>query len=423
MPRPRMTCCESSPRCVIIGGGFVGTFIFLYLVVHRVLEPDDLLIVDPYDVPLAEFRHRVGTCGMHFMRSTETHHLHPDPGHLVEFAKSADLSEPPFNSFSFGSSSLLRPSVELFFAHADHVIEQFAVMDRWLSARVTSLAHSSSSDELLLSTTNGDVTTEFAILALGPGENLCWPVWATELAAADGPVYHCLDTSCNISALPPSVRVAIVGAGLTGTQVACNLLRHKFESVILCGPDRGVHEFGVDPNFVAKEARAQLSQLKGAYQRASFIAKGIRSGGVTEDAIRGLERLAHDHTEFQRVPDHVCGATLRDDRVTLHTAERDVDVDLVLLATGWDARPMAHPFLQQICRAHQLETTLDASYPLLDGHLRWLNSSRPSRIMVPGLPAQLVLGPAARNFIGARFAAKAMMGPLNGRNPESAEFE
>ncbi len=84
-------------------------------------------------------------------------------------------------------------------------------------------------------------------------------------------------------------------------------------------------------------------------------------------------------------------------------------LDQVICATGFGS-PYEGPLFEQL----RHETDLAVGYrnaPLLDDEtLRWrYDDGTPSRIAVSGVAAQQVLGPFARNIIGARQAVECLV--------------
>jgi pyruvate/2-oxoglutarate dehydrogenase complex dihydrolipoamide dehydrogenase (E3) component len=74
--------------------------------------------------------------------------------------------------------------------------------------------------------------------------------------------------------------------------------------------------------------------------------------------------------------------------------------DRVLLATGFDPARPGGPWLDAAIAAHGLPTAPDG-YPIVDQTLAWAPG-----LHVSGPLAELEVGPAARNFVGARLAAE-----------------
>ena len=133
---------------------------------------------------------------------------------------------------------------------------------------------------------------------------------------------------------------------------------------------------------------------------------------------REVQKIGHAMAALKSVPRtrvEAVAATYADlgvapgGRVVLHTCENSYEADAVVLATGWNENVMAHPFLSGLARDYDLPTVVHGTFPDLDEALCWKAPEFPPTLHVAGLPAQLVVGPAGRNFVGARFAAKAIM--------------
>jgi hypothetical protein len=412
---PRLIPFGSSRECelAIVGGGFVGTFLAVYLLYHERFSSNDIVILDPHPVPLSEFRSRSATCGMEVMRSTDTHHLHPDPNDLNRYAESIGADRSAFRVFKFRGAEHRRPTVELFFAHADKVIDDFRILHAWTQGTLLRMDYpKTDGGRFTLQTTAGDIVARRVVVAAGIGECLNWPGWAQTLRKRGAPIHHTLDAAFNLKNLNTRAHIAIVGAGLTGNQLALRALTEGFLSVALIGPDRGVQEYDVDPAFLEKKAREEILSYKEPEYRLRFVKDGVYAGGVTQEVVDDLRSLSERIDGYRRVHTRVSAGEWERSRIRLLLGGAQVDFDAVILATGWDERPLRHPLLASIKASFNLPSVCNGEYPLLDVNLRWTRNGFQDSLYVAGLPAQLVIGPAARNFVGARFASRRMLAAL-----------
>jgi hypothetical protein len=394
----------------IVGGGFVGTFLAIYLSYHKRFSSKDIVILDPHTAPLSEFRSRVATCGMEVMRSTDTHHLHPDPNDLSRYSEAIGVGQSAFRLFKFRGEEYLRPSVELFFAHADKVIDDFRVLQSWMKGILLHMdCPDSDEGRFALQTTDGEIVARRVIVAAGIGESLHWPDWARSLRERGAPIHHTLDAEFKLQDLNPQSRIAVVGAGLTGSQLALRALREGFRSVSLIGPDRGVQEFDVNPDFLEKKAREKLLSYALPGERLRFLKAGIHPGGVTQEVVDDLRSSSARIGGYRRIDSKVSTGQWDRPTIRLQSREGQLDFDAIILATGWDERPLQHPLLASIKARFNLPSVCDGDYPLLDENLCWTRNGFPDSLYVAGLASQLVIGPAARNFIGARFVGKRLL--------------
>lgn len=399
---------NSEVDLAVVGGGFMGVFAWIYLTYHSKISPKRSIIVDRHDVPLAEFRQRVGTCGMRIMRSSHTHHLHPEPEDLEKFADTFAASEPNYSPFELADETLQRPSVELFFAHANDTARRFEVARHWLQGTVETLRPTADRSAFELIVGDRILRAKRVILALGSGDNTRWPEWARLLQNTQAPIRHVLEWGFDLNAGARTQNLAVVGAGLTGHQVAQHAVELGYSQVMLIGPDRGTNEFDINPKFLRKEERSLLQGVESRDQRYDAVQRGVNAGEVMPAILARSVELEHEG-RLQRVREAVESAEYANGCVVLHTQQSTYDADAVVLATGWNENVMAHPFLSGLACDYGLPTVVHGIFPDLDEALCWKTPLFPPTLHIAGLPAQLVVGPAGRNFVGARFAAKAIM--------------
>lgn len=81
-----------------------------------------------------------------------------------------------------------------------------------------------------------------------------------------------------------------------------------------------------------------------------------------------------------------------------------IQVDKVLLATGFDKTIPGGKMIQNLIDNSGLKVSEYCGYPVVSKHLRWSD-----RVFVAGALAELELGPSARNVAGARLAAERIL--------------
>ena len=149
---------------VIIGGGIHGVHLAARLIDEAGVAPEDIRIVDEHSRLLERWRTCTSTTGMTHLRSPAVHHLDPNPWSLLEFAgkkksRKPGLFAPPYN----------RPSLELFNAHCDRLIERLGLEDVHIQARAIRCAVECDSVQVELS--NGEkLVTRQVVLAMGNSE-------------------------------------------------------------------------------------------------------------------------------------------------------------------------------------------------------------------------------------------------------------
>jgi cation diffusion facilitator CzcD-associated flavoprotein CzcO len=73
------------------------------------------------------------------------------------------------------------------------------------------------------------VHTRFVLLALGMGEQLLWPPWAARLREQGLMVNHVYDPGFRLKDIQAGGPIAVIGAGISGGQLAPHLTEKGFE--------------------------------------------------------------------------------------------------------------------------------------------------------------------------------------------------
>jgi len=177
------------------------------------VSADDLLVIDEVGEYLGAFRQRASACGMEALRSPFVQHVGSDPFDLESFAETAGRESELIDSPGLP----LRPSLDLFLDHAEHVVEQFDLRDRLREARVTGIERGR---PLTVRTTGGTVTAEHVAIAVGPGNGYVCPAWGREVPLVE----HVWETERPpLETTDRHETVCVVGGGTTAGQVATSL--------------------------------------------------------------------------------------------------------------------------------------------------------------------------------------------------------
>jgi len=126
--------------------------------------------------------------------------------------------------------------------------------------------------------------------------------------------------------------------------------------------------------------------------------------GTLKRSIRAGEITWHQ-TQVDDLTDRFSGGLMH------LVSGKDIEVDLVLLATGLDHRRPGGSMVDELVEKASLEFA-ECGYPVVDHYLRW----HPN-IYVSGPLAELEIGPVARNIAGARRSADRILGALRGVPP------
>lgn len=418
---------------LVIGGGIHGLAITRFLTAAEIADGETLHILDPHPVPLHQWSRHAEACGMRYLRSPSVHHLDVDPYALDRFAREFpgdSTSEPPFRP------PAERPALRLFQAHCRHVIGSYGLESFWMRGRAMALRRDAGA--IRVETDIGEIRTRNVVLAIGMGDRPRRPGWARKLQDAGAPVCHVFDPSFRRKHIPKNRSALVVGAGLTGAQLALALAEECVEAITLVSQKPlTLSPFDFDPCWLGPKCRGRRAgEPAGAWERRIEAAR--KPGTITPELLESLREQMGKGRLRLRVGE-VAGGEYRDSTVILNGAFAEGTAEgtgsetkenhrltggTVVLATGFEPRIVAGPFLETALAEFDLKIT-PAGRPDLNGDLRWAPG-----IWTAGALAEMVLGPPARNIVGARHAARAILAaveserktpPENGTREESAQ--
>lgn len=373
---------------LIIGGGIHGVYLAARLIDEAGIPRERLLIVDGQPRLLDRWRRCTANTGMRYLRSAVVHHLDRDPWSLKRFgARNRQLGgfAPPYE----------RPALALFDAHCDALIERHRLSERHRVDRAEALALGD--DGVRVTLASGEtIGARFGLLALGSTERTAWPGWARELRAAGASITHVFDPGVRLDDDQPA-RIAVIGGGITAAQLA-----NRF------GPGRAVHmisrhatrqhDFDSEPGWMGPRYLDGFARIAEHDQRRAVITEARHRGSIPPGTWRRLSRLC-DQGDVTLHIASVSDARLLDDGIRLTVGDRSIDVDRVLLATGFESRRPGGALVDGL--VDQGLPCAACGFPIVDTHLRWH-----PRLFVSGPLAELEVGPVSRNIVGARMAAR-----------------
>lgn len=384
------------PDWTIVGGGIHGVHLALCLLARGV-QHDRLAIVDADAQPLAQWRKAARAVGMPHLRSPAMHHVDVDPHSLMRFAVENDYSATRGDLVpSYG-----RPSLALFEAHANAVVERAKLQACWRQAQVDRLVLRD--DGVVVETSQGAFATRLAVLALGATRWPHVPEWAAPLRAEPQTAYrvrHVFDATFDIEAAAAAdAAIAVVGGGMSAVQTALALsARRPADRLRLVMRHRvRVRDFDTDPGWLGPRELDHFATLDGP-SRAAVVHAARHRGTIPAEVAEAL-RVAVHAGRVEVVRDEVINAAIDDGELVLHTRDRVLAVGQVVLATGSARSPLAPPLIRRLADEAGLLVT-PTGHARVDARLRWH-----PRIHVMGEPVALEVGPVAGNIAGARMAA------------------
>ncbi|TVR31177.1 MAG: hypothetical protein EA404_10485 [Spirochaetaceae bacterium] len=377
---------------VIVGGGVQGTYLSHALSTGMGIS--DLVVIDPFEQPLAVWRQHTRACGMRYLRSPSSHNLDLDFHSLRNWAAQHGWDHqqayvPPY----------ARPQLELFDAHAAAVIHNNNLR-RWRRRGTVGriVLHDDCVD---VSFARQRVRARYALLALGRSTELCYPAWSRLTDLHRDVIDHVFSPSFHPQKLSCAQRPVIIGAGASAIQLALATSAQSGRPVTVISqyPIR-VRRFDSDPCFIGPRcARDFLAQSDYTVRRA-MIETARAPGSIPEDVAQQLA-AQRSQKAIRVLEDRVQSAAISGGRLRLKLAGGDsIESDRVVVATGFNPGVPGGRLVAELAARYALPRAEDG-FPLPDSFLRWH-----PRLFVSGTLAELELGPFAPNIIGAIAAAK-----------------
>jgi cation diffusion facilitator CzcD-associated flavoprotein CzcO len=378
---------------LVVGGGVHGTHLALALRRRGGVPAHRLRVLDPHPEPLAAWRSRADNVGMPYLRSPVVHHLDLHPYALKRFAASAEGR--PLARFAepYG-----RPSTALFQAHALRVVEEAGLQGLREEGEATGLHRVPGGWRV--DTASGSLAARRVALALGPPPTL-WPEWAVALRERAARVAHALD----LIPIPEVPDVAVVGGGITAAQVAlARAARHPGRVTLVMRHPPHLHELDADPGWMGPKRLSGFEAEPCPYRRRLALTAARHHGSVPPRTWAAVRR-AEARGVLRVYEGAVREATLDGAGICLRIARPEASpfalpVQAVVLATGFAAERPGGAWLAASATAEGLPLA-PCGFPALGPSLEWAPG-----LHVSGALAELVVGPVARNILGARMAAE-----------------
>ncbi len=384
---------------LIIGGGIHGTHLAHCLLHHTPLTHDDIRILDPHEELLHEWWRCTRNCGMDYLRSPSVHHIDIHPFSLDTFAR-----QPENRQESNFIAPKDRPSVKLFRKHCRMVIDTHRL--EALMIRGKALEMKNQRNHVGVVTEDETIDARMIVLALGMNHQPLWPRWAIALNEQAAPIYHVFDPSFHLNATRHRGPIAVVGSGISGVQLALNLVEKGVEGILLISRKAvQVSDFDFDPGWLGPKYLDHFSQ-----QSLDEKRKRITAARMTGSIPKDTKSLIDDATAREQITcivDDIADASFHSGSLLLSGRHGQYACQQVILATGFREAPPGNGLITQTIREFHLKTA-PCGFPVIGPSLRWHE-----RIFVSGPLSELQIGPSARNIAGARHSGRRITAALS----------
>ena len=378
---------------LIIGGGVHGTHLSLALLRAAGVAHDRLAVLDPWDEPLARFFRFTEATGMGYLRSPAVHHLDLHPYALRSFARRGHGKRvarfvAPYD----------RPGLAFFRAHCESIVRAYGLAQ--VRTRATAIRLDRVDVGFRVETDRGVLAARRVVLAVGQGDQPCWPEWAAALRAS-GRVQHVFDGPAPPETTRTGERVVVIGGGITAGQLACSLMDRGAVVTLLSRHEARVHLFDSDPIWLGPAGLTGFHGEPNPDARRRIIQGARRRGSMPPELDQRIRVEAH-RGRLARRRGEITHAELGSGavRLALGSDGGALEADHVVLATGFLPHRPGGALLDDAIAAHGLPCAR-CGYPIVSRRLEWAPG-----LFVSGPLADLELGPAARNIAGARAAAE-----------------
>ncbi len=401
----------------IVGGGIHGVHLAVRLLESATVNRPSLRIVEPNGL-LGGFQTKCRQCGMTELRSPFVHHVARDPFSLRDFAREHGR-EAELRPTDVGSA---RPTRALFFDHATWVCDRHDLESLVVEARVTNL-RVDTGGSVHIETTAGNWSTRWCLLAVGHGGSYTEPAWATELPEC-APVTHVWDSAFDPEEIEETASVGIVGGGITAAQLASSLAQPGREITLFARSPFRINTLEAPTEWMhMASVLERLHELPPASRAREQLVADARHDGAIAPSVFCRLRRAIDNGAISLEQTEIVAATEAGGTVVV-TGEngRARCLDHVLCATGFGS-PYDGSLIKRLRDSTSLATGYRGAPVLADETLQWKDEDgMPTRVAVSGACAQGVLGPFARNIIGARRSGERIVAAI-GQDLEATTLE
>jgi len=378
---------------VIVGGGIQGTYLSNHLLRSGLGDVDNIKVIDPQLEPFSTWKTRTKNVCMEFLRSPAEHNLDHGLQAIYKFAREIKVGKKAFHS------KYNRPSLSLFNAHCDHVVEKNGLGKMRVQSECFAITQRAG--DYIVETGAGGFAAQKVILALGDSKVLHIPIWAKEKDLEKSPVIHCFSPRMEELKERQWGNIAVIGAGISGVQIANWMAKRNPTRVTLIhAQPLKVRQFDAAGCWLDSKCQRFLNKHSD-YSRRRRVVDNARNKGTIPSDIEDELTVNVRSGCLKTMLANVVSAQGDCEFVKINFSTGVCQTfDLVVLATGFDrclpGGLLVKGLVDELCLP-----TAACGFPIVDKYLQWTKD-----LFVAGSLAELELGPAARNIVGGRLAAE-----------------
>ncbi len=363
---------------IIVGGGVFGCLIALYL--RKYLPKLVFSIVDPHDHLMSHWMHRTSICGMTHLRSPVSHSISPDFSAMLTYAKRNGYPKSTFQQ------PYWRPSLSLFNTFSQHLIETHALEKAHIQEAVVEIKKEK--HEWVLRTNTGELKSPRIILALGR------PIKPPAFGIS------AFDPQFSPSSYTRSKELFLFGAGMTGVQLATSLVKMGNKVNLISRHPLYLRQFDSNPCYIGPKCGRTFHQTLNIQERQTIITTARYPGSITPDVHAELNAIK------EKYPEKLAIHTGKESTRYYLDLAQNMPSKRVIFATGF-GRFSAKDSLLVSIGENTNSTIAPNGTPIPNSSSEWVDG-----LFLTGSLAELSIGPAAQNIIGAHIAARKIISAL-----------
>ena len=226
--------------------------------------------------------------------------------------------------------------------------------------------------------------------------------WAKKLKSKDASINHVLDTDFRTKEIRKNNQKIIVGGGQSGAQLALALSK-KYPGNITMVTRKPLEKrvYDTPPGWMGPKYLRTFYKESDYSRRRQMINEARNPGTITPHIFRVLKKAIEDD-KIRHVIGQVRKAIFfTKDLIQLKLLNKpSVAANQIILATGFSMQRPGGALVDNLVENHGLQCA-ECGYPIISPVLEWGHG-----IYVTGPLAELEIGPAAPNIIGARHSSR-----------------